>query len=90
MDPKVKTAIGAAQKGMKVAKVGKKALDMKKKLPGEKKKAARKAAEKAAKKAAKIALKTEKKQFRKDRNKKAVKNGKGIGRVALAIWDRFF
>ena len=34
MDPKVKTGIGAAQKGMKVAKVGKKALDMKKKLPG--------------------------------------------------------
>ena len=63
MDPKVKTGIGAAQKGLKVVKVGKKALSMKKKLPGEKKKAARKAAEKAAKKAAKIALKTEKKQL---------------------------
>ena len=90
MDPKVKTGIGAAQKGIKVAKVGKKALDMKKKLPGEKKKAALKAAEKAAKKALKAAQKAEKKEFRKVRNKKAVKNGKGIGRVALAIWDRYF
>ena len=90
MDPKVKTGIGAAQKGLKVVKVGTKALNMKKKLPGEKKKAAQKAAEKVAKKAAKIAAKTEKKQFRKERNKKAVKNGKGIGRVALAVWDRFF
>ena len=90
MDPKVKAGIGAAQKGLKVVKVGKKALDMNKKLPGEKKKAALKAAEKAAKKAAKAALKTEKKQVRKERNKKAVKNGKGIGRVALAIWNRYF
>ena len=28
MDPKVKTGIGIAQKGVKVAKVGKKALDI--------------------------------------------------------------
>ena len=35
-------------------------------------------------------LKAEKKQNRKVRNKKAVKNSKGIGRVALAIWDRYF
>ena len=90
MDPKVKTGIGAAQKGMQVLKVGKKALDMKKKLPGEKKKAALKAAKKAAKKAGKLALKAEKKENRRVRNKKAVKNGKGIGRVALALWDRFF
>ena len=48
------------------------------------------AREKAAKKAAKYALKAEKKENRKVRNKKAVKNGKGIGRVALALWDRFF
>ena len=90
MDPKVKTGIGEAQKGMKVVKVGKKALDMKKKLPGEKNKVMQKAAEKAARKAAKVALKMEKKQDRKARNKKAVKNGKGIGRVALAIWNRYF
>ena len=63
---------------------------MKKKLPGEKKKAALKAAKKAAKKAGKLALKAEKKENRRVRNKKAVKNGKGIGRVALALWDRFF
>ena len=90
MDPKVKTGIGAAQKGMQAVKVGKMALDMKKKLPGEKKKAALKAAKKAAKKAGKLALKAEKKENRRVRNKKAVKNGKGIGRVALALWDRFF
>lgn len=90
MDPKVKTGIGVAQKGLKAVKVGKKALDMKNKLPGERKKAALKAAEKTAKKAAKAALKTEKKEKRKVRNKKAVKNGKGIGRVALAIWNRYF
>ena len=34
MDPKVKAGIGVAQKGVKVAKVGKKALDIKKILPG--------------------------------------------------------
>ena len=90
VDPKVKTGINAAQKGMQVVKIGKKALDAKKKLPGEKKKASLKMAGKAAKKAAKLALKAEKKQERKERNKKAVKNGKGIGRVALALWDRFF
>ena len=90
MDPKVKAGIGVAQKGVKAAKVGKKALDIKKTLPGEKKKAALKAAQKATKKAAKLALKAEKKENRKVRNKKAVKNGKGIGRVALALWDRFF
>ena len=73
-----------------VAKVGKKALDIKKKLPGEKKKAAWKAMEKAAKKAAKAAAKMEKKRKRTERNKKAVRNGKGIGRMALALWNRYF
>lgn len=86
MDPKVKTGISVAQKGMQAAKVGRKALDMKKKLPGAKKKAAAKAAQKAVK----AAFKTEQKQSRKIRNKKAVRNGKGIGRVALAIWNRYF
>ena len=90
MDPKVKTGIGAAQKGIRIARTGKKALDIKKKLPGERKKAAYRAMEKATKKAAKAAVKMEKKQKRTARNKKAVRNGKGIGRVALALWNRYF
>lgn len=90
MDPKVKTGICAAQVGLKAIKTGKQALDLKKKLPGEKKKATQKALQRAAKKAAKQALKAEKKQTRKKRNRKAVKNTKSIGRVALAIWNRYF
>ena len=46
--------------------------------------------EKAAKKAVKAAAKMEKKRKRTERNKKAVRNGKGIGRMALALWNRYF
>ncbi len=90
MDPKVKTGISAAQMGLKAVRTGKQALDLKKKLPGEKKKVTRKALQRAAQKAARQVLKNEKKQTRKKRNRKAVKNTKSIGRVALAIWNRYF
>lgn len=90
MDAKLKMGISAAQTGLQVVNIGKRALELKKRLPGEKKKAARKALQRAAKKAEKQSLRAEKKQRCRARDRKAVRNTKGIGRVALAIWNRYF
>lgn len=86
MDSKVSKGIQLALGSLQAASVGKKVLDWKKKLPGEKKKAM----QKAAKQAVKASRKAERKQFHKKRNKKAVKRTKGIGRIALAVWNRYF
>lgn len=90
MDPKIKTGISAAKKGMHAVGMGRKAWALKNKLPGEKKKAAAKALQKAVKKADKQAMKMERKQSSRVRNRKALRRTKGIGRTALAIWNRFF
>lgn len=82
VDLKAKAGLAAAQKGLQVMTLGRTILNLKKNLPKGKKK--------AAKQAAKAALRAERKQFRKGRNRRAVKKGKGIGRVALAIRNRYF
>jgi len=94
MDPKIKTGIStgiaAAKTGMQAVGMGRKAWALKNKLPGEKKKAAAKALQKAMKKADKQAMKRERKQYSRVRNRKALRRTKGLGRTALAIWNRFF
>ncbi len=90
MDPKIKTGISAAKKGMQAVGMGRRAWALKNKLPGEKKKAAAKALQKAVKKADKQAMKRERKQSSRVRNRKVLRRTKGIGRTALAIWNRFF
>lgn len=90
MDPKIKTGISAAQTGLRIFRISQNAWALKNKLPGEKKKAAEKALQKAVKKADKQAMKMERKQINRARNRKALRRTKGIGRTALAIWNRFF
>lgn len=86
MELKLKEGLNGVKTGIRVAAIGKKVLEQKKKLPKEKKKALQRAAKRAAAQAAK----QEEKQLRKEKGRKAIKKTKGIGRVALAIWNRYY
>ena len=86
MEPKIEMGISAVQNGLRAVSLGKKALALRKFLPGGRKKAAAKAMQKAEKQAVQANTKA---LCKKDR-RKALRRIRGIGRVALVVRRKYF
>ncbi len=90
MNRKMQNGMDVARIGMQAVGLGRKAWEMKQKLPGEKKKAEQKALGKAWKAEEKRRLRLEKKLRRRKRTRLSMRKVKGLGRVALALRRKYF
>lgn len=74
--------IGAVQNGLRVVSLGKKALAVRRRWQGGKRKDAQKAMQKAERQAVQASAKK--------RRQRAMRRIKGIGRVAWVLWKKYF